>query len=70
MAMALVHGRIGGKAVQVSVAVDIPNPHSFTACENDVQRLVIVGTKQMLTGDDVTGCQHDSPDYSDEKHSN
>jgi hypothetical protein len=31
MAVALVHRRIGGEAIEITVAFSIPNPDAFTA---------------------------------------
>jgi hypothetical protein len=42
--MALIHRGVGGEAIQVAVAVDIPDPDAFAAPDDHVQRFVILGT--------------------------
>src|SRR3546814_17530922 len=42
VAMALVDRRIGGQAVHVAVAVDVPQPHALAARQDDVEQLVVV----------------------------
>ena len=45
MAMALVDGGVGRKAVEVAVAVDVPNPNAAPAAQHHVERLVVMGPK-------------------------
>src|ERR1700733_925176 len=54
MAVALVHCRIGGEAIEITVAFSIPNPHAFAARQNHSERVIIVGTKACLSLDEIS----------------
>src|ERR1700761_895616 len=54
MAVALVHRRIGGEAIKITVAVSIPNPDAFAARQNYSERMIIVGTKARLCLDEIS----------------
>ncbi len=45
MAMALIHGRVSRKAIEIAIAVDIPDMDAFAAGQDDVEGLVVVGTE-------------------------
>jgi hypothetical protein len=51
MAVSLIDGRIGREAIEVSVTVHIPDPDALTAGEDDVERVVVVGTTPLLQSD-------------------
>jgi hypothetical protein len=46
---ALIDGRVGGQAVEVLVAVDVPQPHPFAPGQDEVERLVVVRSQALLT---------------------
>ena len=48
MAVSLVDRRVGGQAVQVALAVDVVHPHALGALDDDVERMVVVGTVLFL----------------------
>ena len=48
MAVALVDGRVGGEAVEIAVAVDVPHPDAAAAAQHHVERLVVVRAKPPL----------------------
>ena len=43
--MALIDRGVGGEAIQVLIVLHIPHPYSLAAAQDDVQRLVIMGSK-------------------------
>ena len=43
--MALIHGRVSRKAIEIAIAVDIPDVDAFATGQDDVKRLVVVGTE-------------------------
>ena len=53
MAMPLVHRRIGREAVEVAVALDVPDPDALAAGQHDVERLVVVGAEFSLDIEEV-----------------
>ena len=53
MAMALVDRGIGRQAVEIAIAVDVPDVDAFAARQHDVERLVIVGAEALFGGDQV-----------------
>src|SRR6266404_7742638 len=55
MAVALIDGRIGGEAVEVTVAFGIPHPDALAARQNDADRLVVIGAKAQLSRDEIIG---------------
>ena len=62
MAVALVQGRIRRQAIEISLAVRVPDPHAFAAHQHDIQRLVIVRPEAGFEVDQAMGCErHDSP---------
>ena len=48
VAVALVDGGVGRKAVEVAVAVDVPHPDAAPAAQHDVERLVVVRAEAPL----------------------
>jgi hypothetical protein len=40
--MALIHGRVRGKKVEVTLAVDVPNMHALAALQHHGKRSVVV----------------------------
>jgi len=46
MAVALVHGRIGGEAIKITVALRIPHKDAFAARQNDTEWLVVWAPKR------------------------
>ena len=55
MAVALIDRRIGGEAVEITVAVDIPHPDAFAARQHDADRLVIIGAKAAFPSREIIG---------------
>ena len=55
MAMALVDRGIGRQAVEVAVAVDVPDPDALAARQDHVERLVVVRAEPMLGRDEIVG---------------
>jgi hypothetical protein len=51
MAVSLIDRGIRRQAVQVLVAVYVPDPDALTAGEDDVERVVVVGTTPLLQSD-------------------
>jgi hypothetical protein len=45
MTVALVHGRIGGEAIEITVTLRIPDKNAFAARQNDTEWLVVLGAK-------------------------
>ena len=54
MAVALVHRRIGGEAIEITVALRIPHPDAFAARQNDTERLVVLGAKARFRRDEIS----------------
>src|ERR1700722_9405710 len=54
MAVPLVHCRIGGEAIEITVAFSIPNPDAFAARQNHSERMIIVGTKACLCRNEIS----------------
>jgi hypothetical protein len=48
MAMALVNGRVGCEAIEIPVALDVPNPNAFPTAKDDAERLIVVGAKPIF----------------------
>src|ERR1700751_322403 len=55
MAVALVHRRICGEAIEITVALRIPQPDAFAARQNDAERLVVLGAKARFHRDEISG---------------
>jgi hypothetical protein len=53
MAVALVHGRIGREAIEIAVAVGIPDPDAFAARQHHSDRLVIIGAKPGFGSEEI-----------------
>ena len=53
VAVALVHGGVGREAVEVALAVDVPDPDALAADQHDVERLVVVRAETGLDRDQV-----------------
>ena len=53
VAVALVDGRIGRQAVEVALAVDVPDPDALAAGQHDVERLVVGGAVLLFQRDVV-----------------
>ena len=45
MAVALVDRRIGRQAVEIALALDVPDVDAFAARQHDIERLVVLGAK-------------------------
>src|SRR5258705_2176943 len=56
MAVALVHRRVGGEAIEVTLAFRIPHKDAFAVRQNDADRLVIIGAKAGFRREEVGGC--------------
>ena len=54
MAVALVHRRIGGEAIEIAVALRIPHPDAFAARQNDAERLVVPGAEARFRRDEIS----------------
>jgi hypothetical protein len=50
MAMALIESRVRRQAIQIALALRIPDPHTFTARQSYVERLVIARTESSFDG--------------------
>jgi hypothetical protein len=55
MAVALVHRRICREAIEITVALRIPQPDAFAARQNDAERLVVLGAKARFHRDEISG---------------
>jgi hypothetical protein len=55
VAVALVDGGIGRKAVQVARAVHVPDPDALAARQHHVERVVVVGPQLVLQVDQLLG---------------
>ena len=55
MAMALVDRRIGGQAVEVALALDVPDPDALAARQDHVERLVVVRAEPVLGRNEIVG---------------
>src|SRR5579863_5473641 len=53
MAVALVHRGICGEAIEITVALRIPQPDAFAARQNDAERLVVLGAKARFRRDEI-----------------
>src|SRR6266404_5971278 len=56
MAVTLIDRRIGGEAVEVTLALRIPHPDALAARQNDADRLVVIGAKAPFPRDEIIGC--------------
>src|SRR3546814_2109601 len=57
MAVAVVHRRIGGQAVEIAVAVDVGDPDALALGQHHVERLVVVGAEPALDIDEIGGVE-------------
>ena len=55
MAVTLVDSRIGGEAIEITVALGIPHPNALAARQNDADRLVVIGAKARFPRDEIIG---------------
>jgi hypothetical protein len=55
MAVALVERGVGRQAVEVALALVVPDPHAAAAHQHHVERLVVVGPERGLDRDQVLG---------------
>ena len=53
MAVALVHGGVGGEKVEVAAAFDVVDPGALGALDDDVQGVIVVGSVAIFEGDQV-----------------
>ncbi len=56
MAVALVDGRIGGEAIEITVALRIPHPDPFAARQNHAERLVVLRAQARFRRDQIGNC--------------
>ena len=61
MVVALVDGRIGAQAVEVLLAVDVPDPDALGLVDDDIQGMVIMGAVLVLDGDDLFAVHRCAP---------
>src|SRR4029453_3962914 len=63
VAVTLVDSRIGGEAIEITVALGIPHPDALAARQNDAERLVVLGAKARFPRDEIISCwvHHSSP---------
>src|SRR5439155_27378113 len=54
MAVALIHRGIGGEAIEVAMALRIPNKDALAARQNDAERFVVPGAKARLPRDEIS----------------
>ncbi len=55
MAVSLVDRRVGGEKVQVALSVDVPDPDALAAGDDDLERMVVMGTVALLERDQFLG---------------
>ena len=55
MAVALVHGAVGGQEIHEAVAFDVFDPDAFGLLDDDVQGVVVVGPVLVLDLDELLG---------------
>ena len=53
MAMALIDGGIRGEAIEITVAVYVPDPDALAATQHHIERLVVLSTEPAFTADVV-----------------
>jgi hypothetical protein len=56
MAVTLIDCRIGGEAIEITVAFRIPHPNALAARQNDPDRLVVIGAKARFPRDEIIAC--------------
>jgi hypothetical protein len=54
MAVALIHRGIGGEAIEVAMALRIPNKDALAARQNDAERFVVPGAKARFPRDEIS----------------
>ena len=54
MAVALIHPGIGGEAIQVAMALRIPDKDALAARQNDAERFVVPGAKARFPRDEIS----------------
>jgi hypothetical protein len=54
MAVALIHRGIGGEAIEVAMALRIPNKDALAARQNDAERFVVPGAKARFPRDKIS----------------
>jgi hypothetical protein len=55
MAMALVDGRIGSQAVEITLAVDVVHPDTLGALDDDVEGMIVVRSMLVFEVNQVLG---------------
>ena len=58
MAMALVHRRVGGEAIEIAVALGVPHEHALAARQHDAERLVVLGAEARFRRDEISDRRH------------
>jgi len=53
MAVALIQRGIGGEAIEVAMALRIPDKDALAARQNDAERLVVPGAKARFPRDEI-----------------
>jgi hypothetical protein len=56
MTMALVQRGVGGEAIQVAIAVDVPDIHTLAPTDNEGQWVVVVGTPPFHFAKEIVSC--------------
>ncbi len=46
--MALVDGGVGGQAIEVFIAFDVPDPNAFTSAEDYVERVIVMSAEAVF----------------------
>jgi hypothetical protein len=64
--MSLIHRRIRGQAIKITVSVHIPKPYSLPARQYNVERVVVVSPVAFLQPD-IFAAVHDPLPFSLEK---
>ena len=54
MAVALIYRGIGGEAIEVAMALRIPNKDALAARQNDAERFVVLGAKARFPRDEIS----------------
>jgi len=55
VAVPLIHRRVGGEKIEVAIALDVPDPDALAACDDDLERVIVVGAVTILERDQILG---------------
>ena len=57
MTMSLIDGGIRGKAIKITIAVNVVHPDALGALDDDVERMIVVGSVVVFEFDELGGLQ-------------